>query len=79
MKGDFSVGSKVNFGDVLLRHDGNTTEVGKPTLTGKKVEGEITEIGKHDTVEVVKYKSKSRYFKKNGHRQPYFKVKISSI
>ena len=28
---------------------------------------------------VVKYKQKSRYLKRNGHRQPFFKVKITSI
>ena len=78
MIGDFAVGNTVNFSEVLLRHDGSTTEIGTPTLN-KEVKAEIVEIGKLPTVEVVKYKSKSRYFKKNGHRQPFFKVKISSI
>ncbi len=78
MLGDFSVGSKVSFDEVLLRHDGNATEIGKPTLS-KNVEGEIVEMGKLPTIEVIKYRSKSRYFKKNGHRQPFFRVKISSI
>jgi large subunit ribosomal protein L21 len=78
MIGDFTVGSSIDFDQVLLRHDGNTTEIGTPTLN-RKVKAEILEIGKLPTIEVVKYKPKSRYFKKNGHRQPYFKVKISSI
>jgi large subunit ribosomal protein L21 len=78
MNGDFSVGSEISFDEVLLRHDGNTTEIGTPMLS-KKVTAEIVEIGKLPTIEVVKYRSKSRYFKKNGHRQPFFKVKISSI
>lgn len=78
LTGDFQVGSKVTFDQVLLRHDGTETTVGAPT-TGGTVSGEIVEIGKLPTVTVIKYKNKSRYFKKNGHRQPYFKVKIESI
>jgi large subunit ribosomal protein L21 len=78
MAGDFQVGSKVTFDQVLMRHDGTETTVGAPTVGGN-VTGEIVEIGKLPTIHVVKYKSKSRYFKKNGHRQPYFKVKIESI
>ena len=44
-----------------------------------KVEGTLKEIGRNKTVEVIKYKQKSRYFKKNGHRQPWFKVEINGI
>jgi large subunit ribosomal protein L21 len=78
LAGDFAVGSAVEFKDVLLRHDGDAVEIGTPTL-GNFVKAEVVEIGKLPTVNVIKYKNKSRYFKKNGHRQPYFKVKILSI
>jgi len=36
-------------------------------------------VGRSKKVEVVKYKAKSRYLKRRGHRQPYVKVKIDTI
>jgi large subunit ribosomal protein L21 len=72
-------GDKVVFDKVLLVDNGKDTTIGTPFIDGAKVEGKILEIGKNDTVTVIHYKQKSRYFKKNGHRQPYFKIEITSI
>jgi len=77
-KGDFKVGDKIVFDQVMLT-EGTTTTVGTPYVVGAKVEATLSEIGRNKTVEVVKYKQKSRYYKKNGHRQPWFKVLIGSI
>ena len=73
------VGDKVTFEEVLLVDNGKDTTLGTPFITGAKVEATVSEIGKLPTVTVIHYKQKSRYFKKNGHRQPFFKVKIDSI
>ena len=73
------VGDKVAFEEVLLVDNGTDTTIGTPFIKGAKVEATVEEIGKLPTVTVIHYKQKSRYFKKNGHRQPFFKVKISSI
>lgn len=78
LSGDFNVGSKVTFEDVLLTTDGEGAVLGKPT-TGTKVTGEIVNIGKHDKVTVLRYMPKSRWAKKNGHKQPYFEVKILTV
>jgi large subunit ribosomal protein L21 len=72
-------GDKITFDKVLLSDDGSTTKVGTPYVSGAKVSATIVEEGKGDTKIVVKYMPKSRYFKKNGHRQPYMKLKIDSI
>lgn len=73
-------GSAVIFDKVLLVDNGtDATNIGAPFLEGAKVSGTIVEIGRNPKVTVIKYKQKSRYFKKNGHRQPYFKVKIEKI
>mgnify|MGYP003393561516 CR=1 FL=1 len=68
---------KVSFDKVLLTDDGTSTNVGAPYLSGVAVKGEIIEEGREKKVVVIKYRQKSRYFKKKGHRQPYTKVKIS--
>lgn len=71
-------GDSVNF-DVLLTDDGKKTEVGAPTVSGAKAAGKILTEGKGKKVIVVRYKQKSRYHKKKGHRQPFAKVQIESI
>jgi large subunit ribosomal protein L21 len=79
IKGEYKKGDKVSFDKILLVDDGKDTTIGTPYIKGAKVEAEITEIGRTRKVLVVKYKQKSRYLRRNGHRQPYFKVKILSI
>lgn len=73
------VGDKVVFDQVLLVDDGSTTKIGTPTVAGAKVEAVLKEAGRAKKVIVIKYKQKSRYFKKNGHRQPFSKVEIKSV
>jgi large subunit ribosomal protein L21 len=76
---DLKVGDKVVFDQVLLVDDGSTTKIGAPTVAGAKVEAVLKEIGRNQKITVIKYKQKSRYFKKNGHRQPYSKVEITTV
>ncbi len=76
--GDFKVGSKVVFDNILATFTDDKVDLGTPTTTGK-VEAEITAIARHDKVTVLRYMPKSRWAKKNGHKQPYFEVKILSV
>lgn len=70
----------VVFDKVLLVDNGKgVTDIGTPYISGAKVLGTIVEIGRNKKVIVLKYKQKSRYLKKNGHRQPFFKIKIEKI
>lgn len=79
-KKEYKEGSAITFDKVLLMDNGKgATDIGTPYLADAKVSGTLMEIGRHKKVTVIKYKSKSRYFKKTGHRQPYFKVKIEKI
>ena len=59
--------------------DGKDTTIGTPYIKGAEVVATFEEAGKNKTIDVIKYKQKSRYFKKNGHRQPYYKVTISAL
>ena len=72
-------GDKITFDKVLLTDDGTNTVVGSPYIAGAKVSAELVEEGRHQTVTVIKYKQKSRYFKKRGHRQPFAQVKITAL
>ncbi len=79
LDGEYKLGDKVVFDKVLLVDNGTDTTIGTPYITNATVESLFQKLGKHKTVKVVKYKQKSRYLKKNGHRQPFTEVKISSI
>ena len=52
---------------------------GKPYLSNVVVKGEVVKQGKQKKVVVFKYRQKNNYHKKQGHRQPYTKVRITSI
>ena len=71
-------GDKVTFDKVLLVDDGDT-KIGSPYVSGAKVSAELVEEGRDAKVTVIRYRQKSRYFKKKGHRQPYSKVRITAI
>ena len=71
-------GSVVDF-DVLLLGSDEGVQVGAPTVAGAKVEGKIVGQVKGEKIIIYKYKSKKNYHRKNGHRQPYTKVEITSV
>jgi large subunit ribosomal protein L21 len=73
------VGDTVELGDVLLMADGSTVTVGAPTISGARVLGTIAEQGRAPKIIVFKYKAKTRYRKKTGHRQPYTRVVVDDI
>lgn len=79
ISGDYKVGDKVVFDKVLLVDNGTDTTIGTPFILNAKVTATITKISRLPKVTVIKYKQKSRYFKKNSHRQPYFEVKIEGV
>jgi large subunit ribosomal protein L21 len=70
-------GDKVKF-ETLLIADEKVATIGKPFL-GEQVEAEVVEQGRADKITVVKFKSKTRYTRTGGHRQPFTKIKITSI
>lgn len=78
-KEEHKKGDTLTFDKVLLVDDGKDTTIGTPYIKGATVAGEIMQIGRTRKVLVVKYKQKSRYLRRNGHRQPFFKIKITSI
>ena len=71
-------GEKVTFDQVLVV-GGDDLKVGDPTVAGATVEASVVEDGKDKKVIVYKYKRKTGYHKKNGHRQAFTQVKIEKI
>ncbi|MBQ7147797.1 MAG: 50S ribosomal protein L21 [Pseudobutyrivibrio sp.] len=71
-------GEKVTFDQVLAVSD-NELKVGDPTVKGATVEASVVKEGRGKKVIVYKYKRKTGYHKKNGHRQAFTQVKIEKI
>ena len=65
--------------DQVLAVSGDELKVGTPVVEGAAVEPSVIGDGKAKKVIVYKYKRKTGYHKKNGHRQQYTAVKIEKI
>ena len=76
---DAEEGKKVTFDKVMLVSDNGKVQVGNPYVNGAKVEGTVVSHGKGKKIIVFKMKPKKNERKKQGHRQPYTKVEITSI
>ena len=70
LRTSFKVLAVVNDGDV---------KVGAPVVEGAKVTAKVLEQGKQKKIRIFKYKAKSNYRRRMGHRQPYTKVTIEKI
>ena len=72
-------GSETIFDEVLLLEKGRKVEIGTPLVGGAKVTGKVMSHGKAKKVIVFKYKPKTRYKKKQGHRQSFTEIEILTI
>ncbi len=79
LPGVSKVGEKISFDKVLLVDDGTAIKVGAPYVAGATVSAELVEEGRDEKITVIRYRQKSRYFKKRGHRQPFAKVRITAL
>jgi len=71
-------GNTVTFDQVLAVNNGSLV-VGNPTVANATVSASVVKEGKAKKIIVYKYKRKTGYHKKNGHRQSYTEVKINKI
>lgn len=70
---------EVVFNNVLLLEKGNKLEIGTPLITGAVAIGKILKHGKGKKLIAFKYRHKTRYKVKKGHRQPFTEVEVLKI
>ncbi|KAF5088278.1 50S ribosomal protein L21 [anaerobic digester metagenome] len=70
---------EITFTEVLAVNKDGEMIIGTPVVENAVVKAEILEVAKGPKVIIYKYKSKKDYRKKQGHRQPFMKVKITGI
>ncbi|MFG0328759.1 MAG: 50S ribosomal protein L21 [Phycisphaerales bacterium] len=77
---DAEAGSKVTFDKVLMVGEGDgDAKIGAPYLTGASVTGKILDEVRSEKIDVIKFKRRKGYRRKNGHRQSYLRVEITGI
>jgi large subunit ribosomal protein L21 len=76
---DAKEGDSVKFDNVLLTVKDGNVAIGKPYVSGAKVTAKVLKQQKSDKITVFKYRAKSRYRRKQGHRQQQTFVQIETI
>lgn len=72
-------GDVVELGEVLTVVKDGEVVVGSPVVEGAKVTAKVEAQGKGKKILVFKYKAKSNYRRRQGHRQPFTKLVIEKI
>jgi len=76
---DANSGDTVTFEKVLFVSDGDNLKIGSPYLENAKVLASVVGHGRAKKINVLKFKRRKNYLKRQGHRQNYTEVKITDI
>lgn len=75
-----NAGDKISFDEVLFRkNDENKFDFGQPFVKGAKIKASIIKQTKDSKIIVFKFKRRTKYRTKKGHRQPQTVIRIESI
>lgn len=76
---DAEPGKSIEISEVLLVADGDNVKVGAPFVAGGKVIAEIVAHGRHDKINIIKFRRRKHHQKRTGHRQWFTEIKITGI
>lgn len=76
---DVQPGDRLTLDQVLMISDDNAVRIGNPLVPNAQVTAVVIEQGREKKVVVYKYKRRKNYRRKQGHRQPYTKIKVEKI
>ena len=74
-----NVGETIQLNEVLLVSEDGQVTLGSPTVPGAAVTVEVLANGRGKKIVIFKYKAKTRYRRRNGHRQGYTELKVTGI
>ncbi len=72
-------GETYHFDKILLVGEGGQVKIGAPYLEQNKVAAQILSHGRADKVNIIKFRRRKHHIKRQGHRQFYTDLKITSI
>ncbi|HCW90805.1 MAG TPA: 50S ribosomal protein L21, partial [Marinobacter sp.] len=65
---EVETGGTVEFDKVLLVADGDRVQVGAPVVDGARVTAEVIDHGRHDKIQIIKFRRRKHSMKRQGHR-----------
>jgi large subunit ribosomal protein L21 len=75
-----NAGDKLSFTEILFRKNGaEKFEFGQPFIKGASIKASIVKQTKGDKIVIFKFKRRSKYRTKKGHRQPITVIRIESV
>jgi large subunit ribosomal protein L21 len=72
-------GEQVTVDKVLMVADGENVRVGTPYVIGGRVTATVKDHGRADKITIIKLRRRKHYRKRQGHRQHYTLLEITSI
>jgi len=69
----------IKFDKILATFEDTSYALGKPYLDKGVVEGKVLKQARGKKITILKYKAKSKYRRKQGHRQHYTQVEITKV
>ena len=72
-------GETIELDKVVFYADKDNFQVGKPYIEGAKVISQVADNGKSKKVMIFKFRRKTNYRRKQGHRQAYTQLRIKDI
>lgn len=75
----YEVNHQFQISDVLLVGDDDNTVIGTPLVEGATVQATVVEQLRAKKVIVFKYRQRTNFRRKRGHRQYYTRVRIDAI
>ena len=72
-------GEKITFDKVLMLSGEGVSKIGKPTVAGATVSGEVLGMERGEKLIVFRFRRRKNVRKKRGHRQLYTKVRIQEV
>lgn len=76
---EVETGGTIEFDRVLLIGNGDDITVGAPIVDGATVTAEVVNHGRHDKIQIIKFRRRKHHMKRQGHRQWFTEVKITGI
>ena len=77
--GNHKEGDKIEFDKVLMTDNGKDATIGTPYISGAKVKATYLGEKKGKKLTIIRFKAKSNFSRKVGHRQQYAKVEITAL
>ena len=72
-------GQAITFEKVLMIGSDGSVAVGKPFVEGSTVEAEVVRQDRAKKVQILKFRRRQNYMRRQGHRQQFTEVRITSI